>query len=189
MISFFSAWSQNIIVGVIITVIIELVLPEGTSKKYLKIVLGLYVLSIVIAPIIDTNSINTNFLENMENSINNNSAQTMSIDIDKSVEKVYKDSITREIKKYLDNCGFDVKKIELNIETENEDKYGLVKEIEMTLSLKDDESIEIVREVEIKNTDGVKIEESKKTTIFESIEEYLNINYGVNKRSIIINIE
>ena len=50
--SFFNNWVQGIVIAVIITVIIEMLLPEGNSKKYIKIVLGIYVVFSIIAPVI-----------------------------------------------------------------------------------------------------------------------------------------
>ena len=37
---FISSWVQGIIVAVVIATIIEMILPEGNSKKYIKIVIG-----------------------------------------------------------------------------------------------------------------------------------------------------
>lgn len=34
----FSSWAQGIVVAVIIGTIIEMILPEGSSKKYIKVV-------------------------------------------------------------------------------------------------------------------------------------------------------
>lgn len=39
MISWISSWAQGIVVSVIIGTIIEMILPEGSSKKYIKIVI------------------------------------------------------------------------------------------------------------------------------------------------------
>ena len=47
-----SGWIQGIIIAVIISTIIEMILPEGTSKKYIKIVIGVYILFSIISPVI-----------------------------------------------------------------------------------------------------------------------------------------
>ena len=83
MISFISSWAQQIIFAVIIGVIIQMLLPEGKSKKYIKIVIGVYVLFSVISPVVGKNidmdfgnyslEIETNTVlseNNTENSIN-----------------------------------------------------------------------------------------------------------------------
>ena len=50
---FISSWVQGIIVAVVIGSIIEMILPEGNSKKYIKIVIGVYVIFNIVAPIIN----------------------------------------------------------------------------------------------------------------------------------------
>ena len=44
MVEWISGWAQGIIVAVIIATIIEMLLPEGSSKKYIKVVVGIYIL-------------------------------------------------------------------------------------------------------------------------------------------------
>ena len=51
-IEWISDWAQAIIVAVIIGTVIEMILPEGNSKKYIKVVIGVYVLFTMISPII-----------------------------------------------------------------------------------------------------------------------------------------
>ena len=40
MIEFLSSWAQGIIVAVIIATLIEMILPNSSSKKYVKVVIG-----------------------------------------------------------------------------------------------------------------------------------------------------
>ena len=51
-ISFISSWAEQIIVAVIIATIIEMILPSGNNKKYIKVVIGIYVLFTILSPII-----------------------------------------------------------------------------------------------------------------------------------------
>lgn len=47
-----SNWAEVIIIAVIIGTIIEMLLPEGGSKKYIKVVVGVYILFTIISPIV-----------------------------------------------------------------------------------------------------------------------------------------
>ena len=47
-----SGWIQGIIIAVIISTIIEMILPEGNSKKYIKVVIGVYILFSIVSPVI-----------------------------------------------------------------------------------------------------------------------------------------
>ena len=53
MVEWISNWAESIIVAVIIATIIEMILPEGNSKKYIKVVIGVYVLFTIITPVIN----------------------------------------------------------------------------------------------------------------------------------------
>ena len=52
MILIFKKWCENIIIGVVITVIIEMICPDR-FLKYIRVVTGLFVFYLIIAPIID----------------------------------------------------------------------------------------------------------------------------------------
>ena len=47
-----SSWAKSIILAVIVSTIIQMILPEGNNKKYIKTVIGLYILFTIISPII-----------------------------------------------------------------------------------------------------------------------------------------
>ena len=52
MIQFLSSWAEQIVLAVIIATIIELILPQNKNKKYIQMVIGIYVLFNIISPII-----------------------------------------------------------------------------------------------------------------------------------------
>ena len=52
-IEWISSWASSIIVAVIIGVVIEMILPEGNSKKYIKVVIGIYVVFTIVTPVIN----------------------------------------------------------------------------------------------------------------------------------------
>ena len=58
MIGAFSSWAKGIVIAVVISTIIELILPNGSSKKYVRSVIGIYILFVIISPL--TNKITKN---------------------------------------------------------------------------------------------------------------------------------
>ena len=52
-------WCENILVIVMITTIIEMLLPEGKMQKYVKVVISIYLIFSILQPILslDYNSI------------------------------------------------------------------------------------------------------------------------------------
>ena len=47
------AWCEGIIIAIIISIIIEMILPDGKNKKYVKVVIGIYIMFVVLNPILE----------------------------------------------------------------------------------------------------------------------------------------
>lgn len=52
MIEWITNWAEAIIIAVVIATIIEMILPEGNCKKYIKVVIGVYILFTIISPVV-----------------------------------------------------------------------------------------------------------------------------------------
>ena len=57
MISFLSSWIGQIAVSVIIVSIFEIIIPNGNLKKYIKVVLGIYIVYCMITPFVNKNKL------------------------------------------------------------------------------------------------------------------------------------
>lgn len=118
MISFLSDWIQKIAIGVIIVSIFELILPNGNLKKYIKVVLGIYVVFCIISPFIN-NSLFQNLDEiNLEKYVENVSKQS---NIEKNtqnsnLENLYLDELKKNIENQVQNNGYNVVKCTIDAE-------------------------------------------------------------------------
>ena len=52
MVNWINSWLRGIVIAVIITTIIEMIIPEGNIKKYIKTVMGVYIIFAIISPAI-----------------------------------------------------------------------------------------------------------------------------------------
>ena len=52
MITFLRTWANQIIVALIVATIFEMILPDGNNKKYIKMIIGLYVLFTITQPLV-----------------------------------------------------------------------------------------------------------------------------------------
>ena len=52
MIEFLSSWAKSLGVTIVIVSILEMLLPNNKTKKYIKVVMGLYILFNIISPFI-----------------------------------------------------------------------------------------------------------------------------------------
>ncbi len=53
MINNISSWAEQLIIAVIIATILEIILPKGNSKKYIKTIIGIYILYTIISPVLN----------------------------------------------------------------------------------------------------------------------------------------
>lgn len=198
MISWISSWAQGIIMAVIIGAIIEMILPEGNSKKYVKIVIGVYVLFTIISPVISKMTGKTiqvsdilelnKYIEETEN----NSKLYVTLDEDNSnnIKDIYESSLRNDIKAKVAAKGYNAKNIKLEIEDDEE--YTLKKiDIEIYKNMeKDKKDIETIQNVDInisqKSTENdmqEKLSEKDK----RKLKDYLSGVYEIDEKNININ--
>lgn len=123
MVEWISDWAESIIVAVIIATIIEMLLPEGNSKKYIKVVIGVYVLFTIITPIInkftgekvdisdildlDTYIAEVNASVKMQNTIQDNNQS--------SIMGMYSSGLKDDMKAKIEAKGYIVNSVDINI--------------------------------------------------------------------------
>ena len=127
MINWISNWAQGIIVAVIIGTIIEMVLPEGNCKKYVKVVIGIYILFSIISPVISKMTGKTlqvsdileldKYIENVEN---NNLYGTLDKDNTNNIKEIYINSLKNDIKYKIEAKGYTVGNVELEVQKNEE---------------------------------------------------------------------
>ena len=57
MVKFLSSWVKNLSFSLIVVSILEMLLPNNKTKKYVKVVMGLYILFSIISPFIENSII------------------------------------------------------------------------------------------------------------------------------------
>lgn len=195
MISWFNSWAQGIILAVIIVTILEMIVPEGKNKKYIKIVMGVYITFTIISPII-TKVTGNNFeldVSKYEDLFNSNSVQganeITSIN-NHSIENLYLNTIKTDIKTELDNEGYESKKINITADINVENEEAKIYKIDIEVTKKQNEKdIKKVNKVEIGNsTDESNIEESNLSSgEVNKLKEVLAEKYEIEKEKIYIN--
>ena len=201
LIKFINSWAQGIILAVIIATIIEIIIPEGNNKKYVKTVIGLYILFIIIYPLI-TKISNNKF--NFDSIIAKTSKEVSmydskvanSIETNTYIENTYKNNLKEKIKGEIEEKGYTVLDFNIYIETQNEEIYGQINSIVLKLQKanKEQNTIKGVNKIEeinvnIKNnkTEDLKTEKELTDSEIKSIKEYLNNMYSIEEERIHIN--
>ena len=198
MVEWISDWAESIIVAVIIATIIEMLLPEGNSKKYIKVVIGVYVLFTIITPIInkftgekidisdildlDTYIAEVNAGVKMQNTIQDNNQS--------SIMGMYSSGIKDDIKAKIEAKGYIVNDVDIDIADDESyiierivldlEKEGKKEEADNNIDAKNSgneenkvEEVEIVNKVEISlvsnaEEDKVENENNKKNELSNS---------------------
>ena len=114
MISFMSSWAEQIILAIIIVTIIELILQQNKNKKYIQMVLGIYVLFNIISPIINNKDSFSIEKYNIENYQAQTQYEVDQSSMDKKLEKIYLEELENTVISKFQEKGFEVSKCEID---------------------------------------------------------------------------
>ncbi len=190
--------------AVIIATIIEAILPEGNNKKYVKTIIGIYILFVMIHPLISkiSNIDIQSIMDNTTRQMNEYAKNNVVLETNGYIEETYKEKINSELTKNLEEKGYNVNSLNIDFETENEENYGQINSIIMQVSKmhkdeKDERKAEnTVNEVEnieinISNNDVHKdvnaLQEDISDEEKKSLKNYLSTTYMLNEDKIYIN--
>lgn len=217
MIEWISNWAGGIVVAVIIGTVIEMILPSGNSKKYIKVVIGIYVLFTIVSPVITKFTGETievsdildldKYVEEAEDVAIQNTVQS-----NNQIMEVYSSGIKEDLKAKIEAKGYMVNSIDIGIA--NDESYSIT---DITIDVEKEEKVdgnEMVENEEnmgeadstnkveqIENVNKVEIsiagdstnsnkdsnEDSLSNSEKKELKEYLSSVYEVNKNNIIIN--
>lgn len=201
MISWLSKWAQGIIVAVIIATLIELILPNGSSKKYVKVVIGVYILFTIISPVIEklknddfgiNEILNTQkYEEELAKSDNTISAKLESNN-SRTIKDIYISNLTIDIQTKLKEKGYEV--ISANIKIKDDENYTIEKiiinlnKIENEKNEKDNIENVNIEKIQIKENNSTNNINENAKTLTESqkkeIKDYLSKTYDIDAKNI-----
>lgn len=116
MIAFLSSWVKNLALALIIVSILEMILPNNKTKKYVKMIMGLYILFSIISPFIE-NSTKLNF-DNLDLNQYIEETQTKANKVDEvnqtsmdnRLNQLYNEELEKDIKQKIEEKGYEVEK-------------------------------------------------------------------------------
>ena len=203
MIEFIKQWSNQIILAVIIATIFEMILPNGNNKKYIKMIIGLYVLFSIIQPIIIKVSgksleiSNFNYDKYFNEEILDVSTENFENNNSKLIEQAYIDNINEDIKSKIEKKGYEIISCDINITSnQKEKKYGEIESIYLEVNkigkLKNSVNTTKIEEVNISVNNSEKgntLKEKSNISDDEKIKliDYLAEDYSIDKAAITIN--
>lgn len=190
MVTAISSWAEQIIIAIMIATIFEMILPDCKNKKYVKTVIGLYILFTILSPIIKNFSNGDISFASQEYSkeINEISSSYKKFDnvTNDNIQETYILSLKQDIQGKLNKKGYIAAIINIEIEEENEELYGQVNKLYISVSKKPQEEKKSnnsisVNKIQIENTtNNTTITDSKiNDKEIKELKEYLSSEYGV----------
>lgn len=203
MVRWLSSWGQGVIVAVVVSVIIEMLLPNGSSKKYVRVVIGIYILFTIISPVISSlpnGKINVNDIFNTsqyEKEIaksDENISKKIEASNNRTIKDIYISNLEADIRSKLKEKGYEVsdayikvkddenytiEKIDLSVYkvSKNETQTGSSNRITInSIEIEVGKSSNIIEEQENNNV----INDNEKN----KIKEYLSKTYDIDSANI-----
>ena len=197
MLEWFRSWATGIVIAVVIATIIEMILPNSTSKKYIKIIIGIFIVYTIISPVIGNfkgedlnNYIKVeNYIQSSSNALQTNE---LSDNAQSSIKKIYAQNLQNDLKTKLKEKGYISNNI--NISISNDDKYNIeridIKVDEKVTNSNQDEKqvktiVDNIKAIKIK----VKKDDSQNNAIItendkNEIKEYIKQIYQIDLNNI-----
>ena len=216
MIEFLSTWAKSLGLAIIVISILEMLLPNNKTKKYVRMIFGVYILFTIISPFIknkdildvSTDDFNTYIYDNTSNQVEDNQTSMNS-----RIEEIYIEELEKDITKKIEDLGYQVItcNVYATLSSKNEENY--IEEIVLTVekskeqetkenNQQQEESIEdkLVEEIqkikpvnttigEVSRNDKEKknSEQNISNQDIQKIKKFLKEEYGVEERCLKIN--
>lgn len=201
MIDWISTWAQSIIIAVIIATIIEMILPSGSSKKYIKVVTGVYILFTIISPVITKftgKTLAVSDILELDSYVNEIKQKEVSQNLlaennSSSIKDIYTANLKSDIKNKLKQKGYSANNIVLTV---GDDENYTLNKIELDIKkIKEDKQevneIEAVNKINITISNSVVKKNNNKSSILdkekEKIKQYLSSVYEIDEKDILVN--
>ncbi len=208
MINALTSWAKAIVMAIIIVSILEMLLPNNKTKKYIKMVMGLFILYNIISPFIkDKNALK--FEEADLQTFTSSEIKSIEVNqesMDRRLEELYIQQIEKDITKKLEKKGYKVKSCKVQAKISNdEDTTGITKiklkiekgEKQESEDEKQDEEIEnklittiqSIKKVDtrISKTENMVGDALLEKVDIQNIKQFLIKEYEVNEKCLEIN--
>lgn len=205
MVAFLSSWVKNLALALIIVSILEMILPNSKTKKYVKMVMGLYILFSIVSPFIensdkfDFNNVDLSSYVEETQTTSSISEELDQTSMDNRLNQMYKEELEKDIAQKIEEKGYKVESCKVIAHISNEDS-GIEKitiKISGKTNTKEDNTDTIenkivteVQKIQKVNIDISKDEENRETeestniskTDIKIIKDFLINEYGVSEQ-------
>lgn len=136
MISFLSNWIEQIAIAVIIVSIFELMLPNGNLKKYIKVVLGIYVIFCLISPFVNGSNLYDFSDIDLEQYVENSGQNETRINqesMDTRLQELYIEQLEKDIENKVEEKGYTLYQCDIDADLNQASDNPGIHKIDLTL--------------------------------------------------------
>ena len=134
MIEFISSWAEQIVWAVIVATIIELILPKNKNKKYIQMVIGVYVLFNIISPIIKNKEKISVEEYNIDKYETKSQYEVDQSSMDERIERIYLEELKNNAISKFEEAGFSVEKCVVDAELDTKKKNAGIHSINVRIT-------------------------------------------------------
>ena len=194
MMDFISNWAGELVVALIIVTIIEMLLPENKTKKYVKTVIGVYIIFCIISPFINKEEFAVILKETEKNleKIKIESQVSSQLEENSSIEALYIQEFEKDVIKKVEELGYIVKQCSVVIEINALKDNAGINEIYLKIGkkkLEDDGNLNVeikdIEKVEISiNDQEVGNNKTEETSDTRDVKKFLSSYYEISEDKI-----
>jgi len=158
-VNFLSSWVKNLCLALIVVSILEMLLPNNKTKKYIKMVMGLYVLFSIIAPFIENKD---ELKVDVENLYGQYKVQTSEVtdktdqtSMDNRLNELYKQKLEKDIIQKVNDEGYSVEECHVDAHVVNNDTGIELITLKLKEKLAEDENINSTDNNSINSSDTI----------------------------------
>ena len=135
MIEFLSSWAKSLGLAIIVISVLEMLLPNNKTKKYVRMVFGLYIIFNIVSPFIknkDILDVSTYDINEYGNYTTNQNRSNES-SIKTKIEEIYIGELEKDITEKINELGYNVTtcNVYATLSSKNEESY--IEQIELNV--------------------------------------------------------
>ena len=177
MIEFLSSWAKSLGLAIIVISILEMLLPNNKTKKYVRMVFGIYIIFNILSPfinhkdILDVSSYNLN--EYMGDYTTNQTDEEQS-SVNSRIEEIYIEELEKDITKKIEDLGYQVTtcNVYATLSSKNEENY--IEKIVLTVEKSEEQKNE-------QQEEGTEPSETIEEKLVKEIQKIKPVNTTVGK--------
>lgn len=131
MMEFMSSWVKGLGLAIVIVSILEMLLPNNKTKKYIRMVMGIYVLFTMVSPFIKNQDIFKQNQFDLESYVTKQTSTTIDqSSMDERIQELYRQELEKDIVKKLKEKNYEVTSCKVKVqisETEEETQISKIK--------------------------------------------------------------